>query len=114
MLHAAAAGNMSARVVAVLPGDDFLEGPPASRICNSVDDIREALEAATRLKVCEAWVSTTVVGCCLGLGAAYNKCASQECRAAAVNAVTMSSGLSEGRHPCWRPMAAGRQPEPAS
>ena len=45
---------MSARVVAVLPGEDFLEGPPASRICKSVDDIREALEAATRLKVCGA------------------------------------------------------------
>jgi hypothetical protein len=45
---------MSARVVAVLPGEDFLEGPPASRICKSVDDIREALEVATRLKVCGA------------------------------------------------------------
>lgn len=46
-----AAGNLSARVVLVLPGEPFLEGPPASRICNSVDDIREALEEATRLKV---------------------------------------------------------------
>ena len=47
---------MSARVVAVLPGDNFLEGPPASQICKSVDDIREALEVATRLKVCGSQV----------------------------------------------------------
>ena len=33
-------GSLSARIVAVLPGEPFLEGPPASRMCKTVDDIR--------------------------------------------------------------------------
>lgn len=38
----------------VLPGEPFLEGPPASRICKTVDDIRWpplALQGQSRRKV---------------------------------------------------------------
>mmetsp|Transcript_20380 Transcript_20380/g.61402 ORF Transcript_20380/g.61402 Transcript_20380/m.61402 type:complete len:1176 (-) Transcript_20380:177-3704(-) len=43
-------GNLSCRIVLLVPDEPFLEGEPASHMCTTVEAINDALEEAARLK----------------------------------------------------------------
>ncbi len=42
---------MTGRIARLLPGEPFLGGPPASRLCCSTKEVEQQLEAAVRMKV---------------------------------------------------------------
>ena len=58
-IRVAGKGVVTARIALLLPGEPFLGGPPASRLCSTVADICEQLDTAIRMKVSALTCSLT-------------------------------------------------------